>query len=58
MSGRSGISQLDAIVLAGRKERIKLDFYYARSIEFMAAGKKRLTRDTVWDATWQDIELV
>ncbi len=41
-----------------RQGRIKLDFYYAWSIEFMAARKERLTRDPVWDAIWQDIERV
>ena len=40
-----------------RQERIKLDFYYEWSIEFVPARKERLTRDRVWDAT-QDIERV
>jgi len=35
-----------------------MDFYYAWSIEFMATRKERLTGDTVWDATWQEIEWV
>ena len=33
-----------------------LDFYYTWSIEFMAARNERRTRETVWNATWQNIE--
>jgi len=39
-----------------RREGIKPHSYYARTKEFMEAGKERLTRDTVRDATQQEIE--
>ena len=39
-----------------RREGIKPHSYYAWSKEFMEAGKERLTRDTVRDATRQEIE--
>ena len=39
-----------------RREGIKPDVFYAWTKEFMEAGKERLTRDTVRDATRQEIE--
>ena len=39
-----------------RREGIKPHSYYAWTKEFMEAGKERLTRDSVHDATWQEIE--
>ena len=39
-----------------RREGIKPHSYYARTKEFMEAGKERLTRDTVRDATRQEID--
>ena len=39
-----------------RREGIKPHSYYAWTKEFMEAGKERLTRDTVRDATQQEIE--
>ena len=39
-----------------RREGIKPHSYYAWTKEFMEAGKERLTRDTVRDATRQEIE--
>ncbi len=39
-----------------RREEVKPDVFYARTKEFMEAGKERLTRDTVRDATRQEIE--
>ena len=39
-----------------RREGIKPGAYYARTKDFMEAGKERLTRDTVRDATRQEIE--
>ena len=39
-----------------RRERIKPGVFYAWTKEFMEAGKERLTRDTVRDATRQEIE--
>ena len=39
-----------------RREGIKPGAYYAWTKEFMEAGKERLTRDTVRDATRQEIE--
>ena len=36
-----------------RREGIKLHSYYSWTEEFMEAGKERLTRDTVRDATQQ-----
>ena len=39
-----------------RREGIKPHSYYAWAKEFMEAGKERLTRDTVRDATRQEIE--
>ena len=39
-----------------RREGIKPHSYYAWTKEFMGAGKERLTRDTVRDATRQEIE--
>ena len=39
-----------------RREGIKPGAYYAWTKDFMEAGKERLTRDTVRDATRQDIE--
>ena len=45
------------IVLEGfRREGIKPGVFYAWTKEFMEAGKERLTRDTVRDATRQEIE--
>ena len=38
-----------------RREGIKPHFYYAWTKEFMEAGKERLSRDTVRDATRQEI---
>ena len=38
-----------------RREGIKPHSYYAWTKEFMEAGKERLTRDTVRDATRQEI---
>ena len=39
-----------------RREGIKPHSYYAWAKESMEAGKERLTRDTVRDATRQEIE--
>ena len=39
-----------------RREVIKPGVFYAWTKEFMEAGKERLTRDTVRDATRQEIE--
>jgi transposase len=39
-----------------RRERIKPGVFYAWTKGFMEAGKERLTRDTVRDATRQEIE--
>ena len=39
-----------------RREGIKPSVFYAWTKEFMEAGKERLTRDTVRDATRQEIE--
>ena len=39
-----------------RREGIKPGAYYAWTKEFMEAGKERLARDTVRDATRQEIE--
>ena len=39
-----------------RREGIKPHSYYAWTKEFMEAGKERLTRDTVRNATQQEIE--
>ena len=39
-----------------RREGIKSHSYYARTKEFMEAGKERLTRETVRDATGQEIQ--
>ena len=39
-----------------QREGIKPHSYYAWTKEFMEAGKERLTRDTVRDATRQEIE--
>ena len=39
-----------------RREGIKPQSYYAWTKEFMEAGKERLTRDSVRDATRQEIE--
>ena len=39
-----------------RREGIKPHSYYAWTKEFMEAGKERLTRDTVRDATQQEID--
>ena len=39
-----------------RRERIKPGVFYAWTKEFMEAGKERLTRDTIRDATRQEIE--
>ncbi len=40
----------------GRREGIKPGAYYAWTKDFMEAGKERLTRDAVRDATRQEIE--
>ena len=39
-----------------RREGIKPEAYYAWTKDFIEAGKERLTRDTVRDATRQEIE--
>ena len=39
-----------------RREGIKPHPYYAWTKEFMEAGKERLTRDSVHDATRQELE--
>jgi transposase len=39
-----------------RREGIKPGTFYAWTKEFMEAGKERLTRDTIRDATRQEIE--
>ena len=39
-----------------RREGIKPHSYYAWTKEFMEAGKERLTRDTVRDATRQELQ--
>ena len=45
------------IVLEGfRREGIKPHSYYSWTKEFMEAGKERLSRDTVRDATRQQVE--
>ena len=45
------------IVLEGfRREGIKPHSYYSWTKEFMEAGKERLARDTVRDATRQQVE--
>ena len=45
------------IVLEGfRREGIKPHSYYAWTKEFMEAGKERLTRDAVRDATQQEVQ--
>ena len=45
------------IVLEGfRREGIKPHSYYAWTKEFMEAGKERLTRDMVRDATQQEVQ--
>ena len=41
-----------------RREGIKTGAYYAWTKDFMEAGKERLTRDTVRDATRQEIEQI
>jgi transposase len=41
-----------------RRERIKPGAYYAWTKDFIEAGKERLTRDTVRDATRQEIEQI
>lgn len=41
-----------------RREGIKPGAYYAWTKDFMEAGKERLTRDTVSDATRQEIEQI
>jgi len=41
-----------------RREGIKPGAYYAWTKDFMEAGKERLTRDTVRDATRQEIEQI
>ena len=38
-----------------RREGIKPHFYYSWTKEFMEAGKERLTRDSVRDATQQEV---
>jgi transposase len=45
------------IVLEGfRREGIKPGAYYAWTKDFLEAGKERLTRDTIRDATRQEID--
>ena len=39
-----------------RREGIKPHSYYAWTKEFMGAGKERLTRDMVRDATQQEVQ--
>ena len=39
-----------------RREGIKPHSYYARTKEFMEAGRERLTRDMVRDATQQEVQ--
>ena len=41
-----------------RREGIKPGAYYAWTKDFMEAGKERLTRDAVRDATRQEIEQI
>jgi len=41
-----------------RREGIKPGAYYAWTKDFMEAGKERLTRDTVRDATRQELEQI
>ena len=41
-----------------RRERIKPGAFYAWTKDFMEAGKERLTRDAVRDATRQEIEQI
>ena len=41
-----------------RREGVKPGAYYAWTKDFMEAGKERLTRDAVRDATRQEIEQV
>jgi len=41
-----------------RREGIKPGAYYAWTKDFMEAGKERLTRDTVRDATRQEIDQI
>jgi len=51
-----GFRQEVAISDLCRLEGIKPGVFYAWTKEFMEAGKERLTRDTVRDATRQEIE--
>jgi len=51
-----GLRGEDSIAELCRKEGIAQSLYYTWSKEFMEAGKERLTRDTVRDATRQEIE--
>ncbi len=41
-----------------RRERIKPGAFYAWTKDFMEAGKERLTRDVIRDATRQEIEQI
>ena len=41
-----------------RREGIKPGVYYAWTKDFMEAGKERLTRDAVRDATRQEIDVI
>jgi transposase len=41
-----------------RREGIKPGAYYAWTKDFLEAGKERLNRDTVRDATRQEIEVI
>ena len=41
-----------------RREGVKPGAYYAWTKDFMEAGKERLTRDAVRDATRQEIEQI
>ena len=41
-----------------RREGIKPHSYYAWTKEFMEAGKERLTRDAVRDATQQEVQAI
>jgi transposase len=59
---RRSVSQLEgfrrevAVNELCRREHIKPGAYYAWTKDFMEAGKERLTRDTVRDATRQEID--
>ncbi len=54
--GLEGVRREVSVSDLCRREGIKPGVFYAWTKEFMEAGKERLTRDTVRDATRQEIE--